>query len=111
MGGFKLQPREGLDIDIQLTWNSADGGLDPFQMPVPAEAVNANQLWDFSQTHSYSDQELTTVSAEVDFSYAIREGLWLRGGYQYLDLDDDAPYLYDVSGTVDFFDVGIGWSF
>jgi len=35
----------------------------------------------------------------------------VTGGYRYLDFDDSSPYLYDTSGSVDFYNAGIGWSF
>jgi hypothetical protein len=37
--------------------------------------------------------------------------LYLTAGYQYLDHQDNAPYLYDTTGSVDIYNLGVGWSF
>ena len=37
--------------------------------------------------------------------------LYLTAGYQYLDYQDNAPYLYDTTGSVDIYNLGVGWSF
>jgi hypothetical protein len=37
--------------------------------------------------------------------------MWLSGQYRYVDLQDDAPYLEDESGTVDYYTLGLGLRF
>lgn len=43
--------------------------------------------------------------------YRVNERAYVTGGYRYLDYEDDAPYLYDTSGSVSFYSLGIGWLF
>ena len=45
------------------------------------------------------------------FKLKFTEALWMRLWYKYIDFTDDAPYLYDTSGTVHVATVTAGWSF
>ena len=47
----------------------------------------------------------------VRFRYEASELLAVWGGYRYLDYEDDTPYLYDTSGEVSFYSLGLAWTF
>ena len=66
---------------------------------------------DFSQTNTYSDLDTTFWQAKLYGRYYVKKSLYLTADYQYLDLQDDAPYLCDTSGSVDIYNFGVGWSF
>jgi len=103
LGGIKFKPIEKFDSGLDLVWNSADAGLDPFRMP-KGEAFAANkpnQSFDFSQTNTYSDLDTERWNFHIYGRLFFKENFWLYGGYEYLDYADNAPYLYDTSGTVD----------
>ena len=111
MGGFSVKPNEDLQLGLDVTWNNAQAGLDPFRMP-EAEAWSAakpNQNHDFSQTHTYSDLDTTRVDTDLYMRYFFKPGKWVQAGYRYVDYQDDAPFLYDTSGSVDYYTISLGW--
>ncbi len=93
--------------------NSAEASMGPFRF-LEGEAFSANrpnQWYDFSRTHTFSD--LNTMFQEISLKakYLFNSRSHVTGGYRYLDYEDDAPYLYDTSGSVDFYSPGFGWLF
>lgn len=113
LAGLQLQPIERLELDLSIAWNQADAALAPFTLTAPADylARNPNQSFDFSNTWSYSDLDLSRLEGAISLRYAITGRLSIQGEYRYVDVQDDAPYLEDLSGSVDFWSVGLGWRF
>ena len=74
-------------------------------------AERPHQSFDFSQTHTNSDLDTRFTEAGLSARYDVSEDLYLTAGYRHLDFDDNAPYLGDDSGTVEFVNLGVGWSF
>ncbi len=93
--------------------NTAEASLDPFSFPEGEvfAASRPNQWYDFTRTHTFSDLDTTFQEVALKAKYRVNERTYLTGGYRYLDYEDDAPYLYDTSGSVDFYSLGIGWLF
>ena len=87
--------------------------MSSFNLTAPADylARNPNQAYDFSNTWSYSDLDLSRLEGAVALRYSITGRLSIQGKYRYIDVQDDAPYLEDLSGSVDFWSVGLGWRF
>ncbi len=54
---------------------------------------------------------MTRWELGFDFRHTVNQLLSVWGGYRYLDFEDDAPYLYDTSGSVDFYSLGLAWTF
>ena len=73
--------------------------------------MRPNQSFDFTQTWTNSDLDTTFIEAGIQARYKVKEELYLTAGYRYLDFDDNAPYLGDDSGTVEFVNLGVGWAF
>ena len=84
-----------------------------FRMPAGEEfaAARPHQSFDFSQTHLSSDLDSRFTEAGIEARYKVREDMYLTAGYRHLDFDDNAPYLGDDSGTVEFVNLGVGWAF
>ena len=74
-------------------------------------APKPNQSYDFSQTHLNSDLDTTYLEAGLKARFKVKEGMFLTGTYRVLDFDDDAPYLGDDTGSVDYYGLGVGWKF
>ena len=113
LGGISVGEQKRWKVKFDLGWNRADASLDPFRFE-NGEAWSAskpNQYYDFSQTNTYSDLDTTFWQAKLYGRYYVKKSLYVTAGYQYLDLQDDAPYLYDTSGSVDIYNFGVGWSF
>lgn len=113
LGGLQLKPAERLELDFSVAWNRADAAMSSFELAVPADylARNPNQSFDFADVWSFSDLDLSRIEAAVAFRYGLSERFSLQGEYRYIDLEDDAPYLEDLSGSVDFWSFGLGWRF
>ena len=93
--------------------NTAEAALDPYTMPLgEAYSVNRpNQWYDFSRSSTFSDLDTTFQEIALKAKHRVNERTYLTGGYRYLDYEDDAPYLYNTSGSVSFYSLGIGWLF
>jgi hypothetical protein len=113
IGGIKIKPSDTFHLSFDAAWNTAEAALDPFTMPL-GEAFAAerpNQSFDFSQTYLNSDLDTTFVEMGVQARYSVNPGMYLTGSYRYLDYQDDAPYLSDTTGSVDYYGFGVGWEF
>ncbi len=114
MAGLTIKPSEALEIGFDAVYSNADGSLEQFTFDgVPADflANRPNQSYDFTHAHTYSDLDVTRLELALTFNYAFNETMSLWGGYRYIDLEDDAPYLYEVTGSVDFYSLGLAWGF
>jgi hypothetical protein len=74
-------------------------------------AARPNQSFDFSTTHLNSDLDTRFIEAGISARYDVKDDVYLTAGYRHLDFDDNAPYLGDDSGTVEFVNFGVGWGF
>ena len=114
MAGIRFEPAERFDIGLGLSWTQADAAMDPFDIADQAAAFNATHastVYDFSQVHTYSDLDTTRLDASFDAKYEIRDDFWVTLLYRYADFSDDAPYLYDTSGSLDLYALALGWTF
>ena len=113
VGGIRFKPAEPLTLKLNMAWNEAQASFASFRFPdgEAFAAARPNQSFDFSQTFTYSDLDTTFLEAGVQARYELRQELYLTAGYRYLDFDDNAPYLGDDSGSVEFVNFGVGWAF
>ncbi len=112
MAGVKLSPSDRFDLSLDATWTSSDGGMDPFSLAAPEYvATHPNTSFDFSQTHTYSDLDVTRFEAQLTARYHFNKSLWVNGAVRYADYSDDEPYLYDTSGSITFYSMAFGWRF
>ena len=110
---MKVKTGESLTLKLDLALNHAQASLASFRFPAGEEfaALRPNQNFDFSLTHTYSDLDTRFIEAGIEARYDVRQDLYLTVGYRHLDFDDNAPYLGDDSGTVEFVSLGVGWAF
>lgn len=94
-------------------WSEADAAFEPFEIMVPEDylARNVNQSYDFSRTHTYSDLDISRLELGAGVRYQASERIGLRAGYRYIDFEDNAPYLEDTTGSVDFYSIAVAWAF
>ncbi len=113
VGGLRFKPAEPLTVKLDLAWNTAEASLATFRFPAGEDfaAARPNQSFDFSQTFTYSDLDTRFFEAGIEARYDVRQDLYLIAGYRHLDFDDNAPYLGDDSGTLEFVSLGVGWAF
>lgn len=112
MAGLRLKPADNWELGLGLTWISSKAGLDPFSLPAPDYvATHPAMSYDFSLSNTYSDLDTSRIEAELDATYHINRTFRINAGYRYADFSDDAPYLYDTSGSISLYLLALGWSF
>ena len=111
--GFAYQPSDKVEIAIDGVWNDADAAMETFDFDVPAEflAANVNMSYDFTATHLNSDLDVSRFELGVHGRFGVADSFGIVAGYRYVDFEDDAPYLYDTSGSVSLYSLGVGWVF
>lgn len=91
---------------------TADEAMNPYDFSAPSFTARVPSMpYDFSQTWSYSDLDVSRFDGSLEASYQVRPRVTLRGRYRYVDYADDAPYLYDTSGRNHLFGASVGWAF
>lgn len=108
-----MHATESFKWGVNLAWNSATAGLDPFRMLRGEQwsASKPNQWFNFTETHNYSDLDTERWVGKIFGQYYFNPEFWLWFGYTYQDFSDNAPYLYDTTGSADTFGARLGWSF
>ncbi len=96
-----------------MALNEAQASFGSFRFPEGEAfaAARPNQSFDFSLTNTNSDLDTSFLEAGIQARYDVKEEIYLTAGYRYLDFDDNAPYLGDDSGSVEFVNFGVGWAF
>lgn len=112
MGGVTVHPSERWDLGLHLVWTASEAGLDPFDLPADDYvAITPPTVFDFSQTHTFSDLDTTRVDGELSAKYHFSDTFRLYGAWRYADFSDDAPYLEDTSGSFNMYTFAFGWVF
>ena len=112
MAGMNVHPTEKFELGLGLTWSVSDASLAPFELPADDYvAITPPMVYDFSTTHTNSDLDLERTEAEVHAKYNFSNSFWLRLNYLYIDYQDDAPYLHDLTGSLDLITAAVGWAF
>ena len=112
VGGIKLHPSKKSTFGLSVAWTDSTAALDPFDLPADDYvAITPPMSYDFSLSHTFSDLDISRLDADLLFKYKFNDGFWLRADYRIVDYKDDAPYLYDTSGTVQWFTAALGLKF
>jgi len=113
LGGVVLKPSEAFWLRLDLAWNESEASFGPFNMQRGEEfaANKPNQSFDFTRTFLNSDISTERIESSLQARYHFRADRWLSGGWRYIDFDDRAPYLFDGTGSVDYYSLSFGLSF
>ena len=112
LGGFKVKTSETFKLGFNLTYTSSQAALDPFNLPADDYvAITPTMIYDFTQTHTFSDLDYSRIDAEIDAKWKVGSSFFLYGAYRYADFQDDAPYLYDTTGSFGLYTLALGWTF
>lgn len=110
--GLNVRPNEQVELGMSINWMSSSAGMDPFDLSAPSFTARVPLMpYDFSQTHLYSDIDVAGWDAGIEARFKMNDRIGLRGRYRYLDYADDAPYLYDTSGSNHVFGAALVWTF
>jgi len=110
--GINTNATEKLRIGFDIVYTNSDAALDEVGISAPSwTATHPAQIYDFSDTDTYSDLDICRLEATLNAQYTFSERWWMSGYYRYADVTDDAPYLYDTSGSVDEIGLSVGRRF
>jgi hypothetical protein len=112
MAGLKYLTKNKTEFGIDFSWMQAEAALAPFDLSAD-DYVETHPVmsYDFSQTNTYSDLDNTRIDADLWAKFWFNSKWWLRLRYHYVDFQDDAPYLYDTSGTYQYAAAAVGLVF
>jgi hypothetical protein len=112
MAGLKYQADNKTEFGIDLSWMQAEAALAPFDLSADDYvAITPPMSYDFSISHLNSDLDNTRIDADLWAKFWFGSKWWLRLRYHYVDFQDDAPYLYDTSGTYQYAAAAVGLVF
>ena len=110
--GIRTRPSDSLSIGFDAVYVLSKAGLDPLALAAPEwVATHPAQSYDFSQTDSYSDQDLARLDLGVDARYLLGHGFWVDARYRRAELEDDDPYIVDITGQLDTWSLSVGRQF
>ncbi len=109
MAGVKYKNSKKLELGIDFTWMEAKAALAPFDLSADDYVeTHPPMSYDFSQSHTYSDINSTRTDVELWGTFRFATDWWVRLRYHMVDYKDDAPYLYDTSGSYTFAAAALG---
>ena len=109
MAGLKYKNSKKLELGIDFSWMQATAALAPFDLSADDYVeTHPPMSYDFSQSHTYSDIDSNRIDAELWGTFWISPDWWIRLRYHMVDFTDDAPYLYDTSGSYTFAAAALG---
>jgi hypothetical protein len=109
MAGLKYGQEKKMQLGIDLSWMQAEAALAPFDLSADDYvAITPPMSYDFSTTHLNSDIDNTRIDADLWGKIWFNKKWWLRLRYHYIDFQDDAPYMYDTSGTYQYATAAVG---
>ncbi len=110
--GAKYFTTDKFEIGADLSWMDASASLAPFDLPADDYvAITPPTAFDFSNTHTYSDLDVSRFDAEAWARVWFGSTMWLRLRYHFVDYTDDAPYLHDTSGQYQYASAAFGIAF
>jgi len=112
MVGLKYQAKNKTEFGIDFSWMQTEAALAPFDLSADDYvATHPPMAYDFSTSHLNSDIDNTRLDADLWAKFSLGTKWWLRLRYHYVDFQDDAPYLYDTSGTYQYATAAVGLIF
>jgi hypothetical protein len=112
MAGFWFQPADPFELGVDLVYTVGDASMDQIMISAPEWAAKyPNQSWDFTQTHTFSDLDLTRIDAELWGKMHFATKYWLRASYRYAEVEDDQPYITDSTGDASWYGLSVGREF
>ena len=112
MAGFTLHPSEDFSFSMNITWTASDAGIEPFEL-LAEDYVESHPVmsYDFSESNTYSNLDMTRIDFDMDGKFLLAEDVWMSLRYRYAEFEDDAPYLYDTTGSFSMYTAVLGWTF
>jgi hypothetical protein len=101
-----LTPTFASDVPVELFPDGLPGeGSDP---TAPIAFADYQGL---AEINEYSRLDYSELRTTLGGSFSITRGIDIIGELSYFDLQDDAPYLQDATGSVALIYGGFAWTF
>lgn len=111
LGGINFTPAPRWKLNTEIAWNRSEASMSMWDFEVPRQFLNANQSYDFTDTYLFSDLDLSTLELKAEIRYSFADDKWIGAHYLLSDVDDDAPYIVDYTGSLDRYGLFLGWRF
>ena len=112
LAGVSIHPSENWRVGFDFGYTEAEAALDPFELRADDYvAITPPMSFDFSRTHTYSDLDVDRLNFDAMFKYKFSPAFWMRLWYRFIDYNDNAPFLYDTTGSVQWVSASVGWAF
>ncbi len=112
LAGVSIHPTDRWRFGIDFGYTEAEAALDPFDLPADDYvAITPPTSYDFSRSHTYSDLDVDRLNLDATLKYTFNEAIWMRLWYRFVDYNDNAPFLYDTTGSVQWVSASVGWAF
>ena len=112
MAGIHLKPFERWNFNVYGVYIQSEAALDPFDLPADDYvAITPSMSYDFSIAHTYTDIDLTRFEGGVEAKFSFTDSFWARANWRFIDYQDDAPALENLTGRIDFITAALGWAF
>jgi len=112
LAGVKIHPSKKWGLGFNFGYTASEAGMNQFDLSADDYvAMTPTMSYDFSKSHTYSDLDMSRLNFDAMFKLKFTDNTWMRLWYNIVDFTDDAPYLYDTTGTVQIGTITAGWSF
>ncbi|PIV80854.1 hypothetical protein COW53_07480 [bacterium CG17_big_fil_post_rev_8_21_14_2_50_64_8] len=107
-----LRASEKVNFYLEGVYSLANGGFDPFDLPLPEDIPadeplspdhvgNSKGAYDFTVISDYSDLESKTLEGTFGLNYKLDRKARLYASVNIVDLQDDQVYVYgDLTGKI-----------
>jgi hypothetical protein len=110
LGGLKFHPGDRWKLGFSLGYTKAEASMGEFDLAADEYVAITPPMWfNWERTPSYSNLDVSRFNGDIELKFDIVKDIWLRFMYRYIDFTDDAPYLYDTSGTAQWATLWVGF--
>ena len=111
LAGIKIHPGEKWDLGFDVGYTTAEGGLDPFDLPADDYVAITRRCRTTSEHPHLLDIDIERINFDAMLRYSFSDNLWFRLWYKLVDFDDKDPYLYRHHRPVQWATITAGMSF
>jgi len=111
--GGNLVASERVTLALDVTFSMWEESLDQVDLSAPHDILEKLHWssYDLSRLHTYSDLDATSWDATLSAEARLGARTYGTLSYSYFDYQDDAPYLADLGGNIDYVRLGLRWAF
>jgi hypothetical protein len=112
MAGVHVKPTERFGLGLHFSWTESEAGMRQLEID-GGEYLDTHPtvVYDFSNSHTYSALDLSRREGSISAGYKVNETVNVKLKYHWINFDDNEPYLYDTSGSIDSYFAALIWKF